>query len=288
MSRKALGRGLSALFAQSAPLEHELVELSIDQLEPMGMQPRQVFNENKLEELARSIKNNGIIQPIVVRRKGEKFEIVAGERRWRAAQMAGLHKVMCIIKDVAEERTLELSLIENLQREDLNPIEEANAYKKLLERSNLTQEEIAKRLGKDRTSITNSLRLLKLPKEIQKLVEDGKLSMGHARALLSVESAAQQKLIAEQVITRSLSVRETERLVKRARDQASAATTASAESGGEANIAAAERKLSRKLGAPVKIKLLRQGGVIEIKFSSGEELTRLFDLIMQTSPSVSS
>jgi ParB family chromosome partitioning protein len=283
MSRKALGRGLSALFAQSMPLEHELVELSIDQLEPMEMQPRQVFSKSKLEELARSIKTNGIIQPIVVRRKGEKFEIVAGERRWRAAQMAGLHKVICIIKDVAEEKTLELSLIENLQREDLNPIEEANAYKKLLERLNLTQEEIANRLGKDRTSISNSLRLLKLPKEVQELVEVGKLSMGHARALLSIESADQQKQLAEEIIAKSLSVREVERLVKRARDKDHvAAYPTDVGSSDKANIAAAERKLSKKLGTPVKIKLLQQGGVIEIRFSSGEELSRLFDLIMKT------
>ena len=284
MSRKALGRGLSALFTQINPLETDLIELDIDQLDPTDTQPRKVFNEDKLDELAQSIKANGIIQPIVARRRGERFQIIAGERRWRAAQMAGLHKVPCIIKDIADENVLEISLIENIQREDLNPIEEANAYKSLLEKLNITQEEMARRVGKDRTSVTNALRLLRLPIEIQKLVEEDKLSMGHARALLSLDSIETQKTLALEIISRTLSVRETERLVKEQDVENTAITkknTASNNRDEDANVAAAEMKLSKKLSAPVKIKFSKDGGVIEVKFSSNEDLSRLFDLLIQ-------
>jgi ParB family chromosome partitioning protein len=285
MSRKALGRGLNALFTQAAPLGHELMELDIDRIDPADAQPRGVFKEDKLEELAQSIRHNGIIQPLVVRPSGDRFQIVAGERRWRAAQRAGLHRVPCIVKDVLEENVLELSLIENIQREELNPIEEANAYKKLLERRNLTQEDVAKRVGKDRSSITNALRLLKLPLEVQRLVEEDKLSMGHARALLSADSTEQQMSLAAEIITKALSVRETEQLVKRTQGVASGATRKErsvSNSTETANILAAETKLSKRLGAPVKIRLARTGGVVEVKFSSSEDLARLFDTLMQT------
>jgi ParB family chromosome partitioning protein len=285
MSRKALGRGLNALFTQTSPLEHDLMDLDIDRIDPADAQPRGVFREDKLEELASSIRHNGIIQPLVVRRTGERFQIVAGERRWRAAQKAGLHKVPCIVKEVSQDNVWELSLIENVQREELNPIEEANAYKNLLEKRDLTQEEVAQRVGKDRSSITNALRLLKLPLEVQKLVEEDKLSMGHARALLSVDSAEGQIRLAKDITTRALSVRETEQLVKRAQgvSRSPARTTPSVSNNTEAaNVLAAEAKLSKKLGAPVKIRLARTGGVVEIKFSSSEDLARLFDTLMQS------
>lgn len=284
MSRKALGRGLSALFTQINPLEADLIEIDIDQLEPTDTQPRKIFNEDRLEELAQSIKVNGIIQPIVARRRGERFQIIAGERRWRAAQLAGLHKVPCLVKDIADENVLEVSLIENIQREDLNPIEEANAYKNLLDRLNITQEEMARRVGKDRTSITNALRLLRLPLEIQQLVEEDKLSMGHARALLSIESIETQKTLAQEIISKTLSVRETERLVKDQDIENSTRlkkTTTDNSRNEDANVAAAEMKLSRRLSAPVKIKFSKDGGVIEVKFSSNEDLSRLFDLLVQ-------
>jgi ParB family chromosome partitioning protein len=287
MSRKALGRGLSALFTQVNPIEHDLIELDIDQLDPTDTQPRKYFNETKLNELAQSIKTNGIIQPIVARRNGERFQIIAGERRWRAAQIAGLARIPCIIKEVPEENVLELSLIENIQREELNPIEEATAYKKLLERLNTTQEEIARRVGKDRSSIANSLRLLKLPQEIQTMVEEDKLSMGHARALLSLESVDRQQSLAYEIIAKTLSVRETERLVKRVQTpepSPSPATKLAPENSSEdANTSAAEHKLSKRLAAPVKIRFLKEGGAIEIKFSSSEDLNRLFDLLIQRS-----
>jgi ParB family chromosome partitioning protein len=285
MSRKALGRGLNALFTQVSPLDHDLMDLDIDRIDPAAVQPRGVFRENTLDELAQSIRYNGIIQPLVVRRNGERFQLIAGERRWRAAQKAGLHRVPCIVKEVAEENVLELSLIENIQREELNPIEEANAYKSLLEKRDLTQEEVAQRVGKDRSSITNALRLLKLPREVQKLVEEDKLSMGHARALLSVDSPEQQLTLAREIASRALSVRETERLVKRAQGTSSgtARTTPSVSNNTEAaNVLAAEAKLSKRLGAPVKIRLARTGGIVEIKFSSSEDLARLFDTLMQS------
>ncbi|HXI94344.1 MAG TPA: ParB/RepB/Spo0J family partition protein [Blastocatellia bacterium] len=284
MSRKALGRGLNALFTQGSALDHDLMDLDIDRIDPASVQPRGVFREDKLDELALSIRHNGIIQPLVVRRNGERFQLIAGERRWRAAQKAGLHRVPCIVKEVPEENVLELSLIENIQREELNPIEEANAYKSLLEKRDLTQEEVAQRVGKDRSSITNALRLLKLPLEVQKLVEEEKLSMGHARALLSVDSVEHQLTLAREITNRTLSVRETERLVKKAQGTSSrtARTSSSVSNNTEAaNVLAAEAKLSRKLGAPVKIRLARTGGVVEIKFSSSDDLARLFDILMQ-------
>jgi len=286
MSRKALGRGLNALFTQTSALEHDLLDLDIDRIDPADLQPRGVFKEDKLEELASSIRHIGIIQPLVVRRTGERFQIIAGERRWRAAQKAGLHRVPCIVKEVSQDNVWELSLIENIQREELNPIEEANAYKNLLEKRDLTQEEVAQRVGKDRSSITNALRLLKLPLEVQKLVEEDKLSMGHARALLSVDSVERQIMLAKEITTRALSVRETEQLVKRAQGAArgSARTKLPGVSNNTeaANILAAEAKLSKKLGAPVKIRLAKAGGVVEIKFSSSEDLARLFDTLMQS------
>lgn len=289
MSRKALGRGLDALFAPGVSAEGNLVEsnlmeLDIDRLDPAVDQPRNIFKENKLEELAQSIRHNGIIQPLVVRRKGERFEIIAGERRWRAAQKAGLHKIPCVIKDVSSENLLEISLIENIQREELNPIEEANAFKRLLEMRDLTQEEVARRVGKDRSSITNALRLLKLPIELQRMVEEEKLSMGHARALLSMDSAQDQIALTRQITSKSLSVRETEQLVKRSHNASSRTTgnkTPTIENADRANIVAAEAKLSKKLGAPVKIRLAKSGGVIEIKFSSNHDLARVFDVIVQ-------
>src|SRR5882724_4165310 len=285
MSRKALGRGLNALFTQVSALDHDLMDLDIDRIDPASVQPRGVFREDKLDELALSIRHNGIIQPLVVRRNGERFQLIAGERRWRAAQKAGLQRVPCIVKEVPEENVLELSLIENIQREELNPIEEANAYKSLLERRDLTQEEVAQRVGKDRSSITNALRLLKLPLEVQKLVEENKLSMGHARALLSVDSVEQQLTLAREIASRTLSLRESERLVKRAQGTSSrtARTSPSVSNNTDAaNVLAAEAKLSRKLGAPVKIKLARTVGIMEIKFSSSDDLARLFDILMQS------
>jgi ParB family chromosome partitioning protein len=285
MSRKALGRGLDALFSQASPQDHDLVELDVDQIRPADVQPRGVFKETALEGLAQSIRQNGIIQPLVVRRSANGFQLIAGERRWRAAQKAGLHKVPCIVKEVPEENLLEMSLIENIQREELNPIEEANAYRNLLESRSLTQEEVAHRVGKERSSITNALRLLKLPTEIQKSVENEDLSMGHARALLSIESAEVQVKLARRITEKKLSVRATEQLVKQAQNAAAGTTRRPSvrNDTDPANVLAAEAKLSKRLEAPVKIRRSRTGGAIEIKFSSSEDLARLFDALLKAS-----
>jgi ParB family chromosome partitioning protein len=263
--------------------ESDLMDLDIDLLYPTEAQPRKHFKEDKINELAESIKTNGIIQPIVARRDGERFQIIAGERRWRAAQIAGLRKVPCIIRDITDENVLEISLIENIQREDLNPIEEANAYKRLVDVLALSQEEVARRVGKDRSSVANALRLLKLPTEIQQLVEDEKLSMGHARALLSLETAEQQFLLANEIIEKTLSVRETERLVRDPEDTKPNGSSEQSQpfARKDPNITAAEQKLSKSLAAPTKIRLLKEGGIIEIKFSSSEDLSRLFDMLIQ-------
>lgn len=285
MSRRALGRGLDALFPQvSNSINNDLIDLDVESIDPGIEQPRHDFNEEKLTELARSIEANGVIQPIVVRRVGERFQIIAGERRWRAAKKAALKRIPSLIRNVPEERILELSLIENIQRQELNPIEEANAYRKLQEQLGITQEAVAQRVGKDRSSVTNSLRLLRLPEDVQRLVEDAKLSMGHARALLPIESADRQRYLAGQIVTKLLSVRQTEKLVKQElnTNASSQPKTEPKHDGETANILAAEAKLSRKLGAPVRIKFLKAGGVVEIRFSSRDELSRIFDLLIQT------
>lgn len=286
MSRRALGRGLDALFPQVNPINNDLIDLDVESIDPGVEQPRHDFNEEKLMELARSIEVNGVIQPIVVRRVGERFQIIAGERRWRAAKKAALKRIPSLIRNVPEENILELSLIENIQRQELNPIEEANAYRKLQEQLGLTQEAVAQRVGKDRSSVANSLRLLKLPEDVQRLVEDGKLSMGHARALLPLESADRQRALADEIVTRMLSVRQAEQLVKKelATNTPRLTGIESKQNGETANILAAEAKLSRRLATPVKIKFLRVGGVVEIRFSSRDELSRVFDLLIQRSP----
>ncbi|HWX41737.1 MAG TPA: ParB/RepB/Spo0J family partition protein [Blastocatellia bacterium] len=284
MSKKALGRGLSALFPQAGSLDQDLVHLGIDQIRPAEAQPRKHFDESKLKELAQSIKANGLIQPLVVRRSGDGFQLIAGERRWRAAQLAGIHKVPCVIKDASDDSVLELSLIENLQREDLNPIEEAAAYNSLVETLGMTQDQVAQRIGKDRSTVANSLRLLRLPPEVQTLVQQEKISMGHARALLALASAERQIRLANEIVARALSVRQAEALTsKSTRDSSSASTRKPRLAGEKANILAAETKLRKRLGAPVNIRLAKEGGVIEIKFSSMDDLTRLFDQLMQKS-----
>src|SRR5687767_15392866 len=201
MTRRALGRGLSALLSDKpATTSEEMIELDIDLIEPNNFQPRTTFDEGRLEQLAQSIRANGIIQPLLVRRtSGEKYQLVAGERRWRASQRAGLHRVPCIVKEIPEDKMLELALIENIQRQELNAIEEANAYKRLIESLGLTQEEVASRVGRDRTFITNYLRILKLPTEIQSLLEHEKLTFGHARALLGISDPHLQRSFAQRI-----------------------------------------------------------------------------------------
>jgi ParB family transcriptional regulator, chromosome partitioning protein len=260
------------------------VELDLDLIEPNNVQPRTVFNDEKLEELAQSIRENGIIQPLLVRNTGRgKYQLVAGERRWRAAQRAGLLRVPCVVRDIPDEKMLELALIENIQRQELNAIEEAHAYKRLIETLGLTQEMVAQRVGRDRTFITNYLRLLRLPEDIQRLVEEEKISMGHARALLGVDDAEVQRKLAKRIIEQQLSVREIERLIKRviAGEDQPERVDGQSQSGGDANVRFAEDKLRRKLGSKVQIKVnSNNSGKIEIEFYNSEDLNRVFQLLM--------
>lgn len=282
-TKRALGRGLSALLADSLAQGDELLEVDIDLIEPNPDQPRFHFNENKLEELAQSIKVNGLVQPILLRRiSSGRYQIVAGERRWRAAQRAGLHKVNAVIRSIPDAKLLELALIENIQRQELNPIEEAQAYQRLIQNLGLTQDEVAQRVGKDRSSVANYLRLLKLPAKIQRMLEEDLLSMGHARALLGLESEQDQLRLAEEIISGKLSVRETEQAVKRATSSPSIRES-STQNSNDANIRAAELKLKRYLGTPVKIHLSQSGGKVEIEFGSMSELDRIYSIIMRKS-----
>jgi ParB family transcriptional regulator, chromosome partitioning protein len=283
MARKALGRGLSALLSDATVEGEELLEVDIDLIEPSPEQPRLRFNETRLDELAQSIRTNGLVQPILLRRiSGGRYQIVAGERRWRAAQRAGLHKINSLIREIPDTKLLELALIENIQREELNPIEEAQAYMRLIKNLGLTQDEVAQQVGKDRSSIANYLRLLKLPDEIQRMLEDELLTMGHARALLTLESRTEQVELARQIVTRKLSVRDVERSVKKATTETSRNET-STSLRNDANIRAAELKLKRFLGTHIKIHLGQHGGKIEIGFSSMSELDRIYSIIMRKS-----
>lgn len=282
MTRKALGRGLSALLSDSLPQGDELLEVDIDLIEPNPDQPRLSFDEKGIEELAQSIRTNGLVQPILLRRASAgRYQIVAGERRWRAAQRAGLHKVNAVIREIPDSKLLELALIENIQRQELNPIEEAQAYQKLIRDLGLTQDEVAHRVGKDRSSIANTLRLLKLPAAIQKMVENGELTMGHARALLSLESADDQLKLAREIVGRNLTVRETEQAVRNTGATGRRIRESSTPGGNDANIRAAELKLKRYLGTQVKIQLGQNGGRIEVGFGSMSELDRIYSIIMR-------
>ena len=275
--RPALGRGLSALIPDAAPPSagERALEVDSDLLRPNRFQPRTNIDEAKIDELARSIRSNGIIQPIVVRTVDGGYEIVAGERRWRASQRAGLLKVPVVVRDIPEERLLAAALIENIQREDLNPIEEAHAYRRLVDEYQLTQEQIADAVGKDRSSVANFLRLLKLPQEVRANLGSGALTMGHARALLGLPDEAAQLRVARDIVAKNLLVRETEALVKKSTQPASAKEPAQK----DVHTRAAEEKLRFVLGTRVRIERQRKGGTIEIDFESEDELQRLFEAL---------
>ncbi len=287
MTRKALGRGLSALFSDSSVGEprqntrEELLEVDIDLIEPNPEQPRTNFDQTKLEDLARSIRANGVVQPVLVRRTATgRYQLIAGERRWRAAQLAGLKRLQTIVRDLPDTRLLAVALIENIQRAELNAIEEARAYERLIETFGSTQEELSEEVGKDRSSIANYLRLLRLPASIQKQIESEVLSMGHARALLSLESPELQTKLAAEIGRRKLSVRQTEAAVKHL-SQKRAAVDSSTLVQNDANIRAAELKLKRLLGTQVRIRLGRSGGSIDISFASPSDLDRVYSIIMR-------
>ena len=279
--RSALGKGLSALIPDvpEAPRQGAF-EMDIDLLSPNEQQPRALMDDAKLDELTQSIKANGIIQPILVRRAGNAYRIIAGERRWRAAQRAGLLKVPIVVRDVpegSEKQLLELALVENIQRENLNPVDEALAYQRLADNFSLTQDQIAAAVGKDRSSVANFLRLLKLPEEVRGDLAAGALSMGHARALLGLADPASQRQAAREVIARSLSVRDTEALVKKMASPASARAAKNQPTPADVHTRAAEDRLRFALGTKVRIVRRGQGGAIEIDFGSEAELNRIYE-----------
>jgi ParB family chromosome partitioning protein len=286
MKRKALGKGLSSLIPSSPvprpePPPPSELRIEVSRIRPNPRQPRQAFDDASLEELARSIKTSGLLQPIVVRPlDAGRYELIAGERRWRAAQRAGVHQIPAVVRNVPDERLLELALIENLQREELNPIEEAEAYRILVDDLGLTQHELADRVGKQRATVANALRLLGLPRKVQDLVRTRQISMGHARALLALEDGAAIVVLAQRIVAEGLSVREVEARAKRPGPPSGAKDGRRAKPP-DPNVAAAEQALQRALSTRVRIVGNGSVGRVEIHYHSGEELDGVYKLLME-------
>lgn len=275
--RQALGRGLEALIPGAGTQERGIRQVPLDAIRPSSHQPRKLFDDGKLKELAASIRSHGVLAPVILRQTEEGYELVAGERRFRAARMAGIASIPAIIREVSNSEMLELALIENIQREDLNPIEEASAYRRLAAEFKLTQEQIADAVGKDRSSVANYVRLLRLPEEIRAEIASGSLSMGHARALLSIDDGAAQRRAAREVIARGLSVRDTEALARRAVEP----PKKPAERAVDPNTRAAEERLRFSLGTRVRIVRKGKSGRIEIEFTSEDELQRIYEYLTE-------
>ena len=281
VKRRALGRGLGALIPQGAPLAPPVERrVPIAEIRPNPRQPRRVFDENRLAELAESIHHQGMLQPLVVRQVDQGYELIIGERRLRAAQRAGLERVSVVIKEVSDAESLEMALVENIQREELTPVEEALAYRQLMEEFHLTQEEVAARVGKSRPVVTNLLRVLSLPDEITEAIDQGSLSVGHARALLALETPERQIELARRVMQQGLSVRETETLVARLPEAASPGDSLRRQDGErparlDLHLGALEEELIRALGTKVRLHPRKKGGRIEIEYYSNEELEGL-------------
>ena len=292
--RRALGKGLSALLGErppsGAPVAHglegpsadEVLQIPIGQIEPNPLQSRTIFQADRLQELAQSIKTNGVIQPLIARRKGDRYQLVAGERRWRAARIAGLDKVPVVVQDLSDSQLLEITLIENIQREDLTPIEVAHAFQRLVKDLGLSHDEIGRRTGKDRTTITNTLRLLRLPSDLQLLLSERRLSMGHARAILGLPTEDLQRQVAEKASSQGLSVRQVERLIQRmtqTREPKSAEEVLE-----DPNVKAAVSELERVLGTRVRIvQKSDDRGRIEIDYYSSDDLDRIYSIIVEPS-----
>jgi len=272
--RPALGRGLGALIPGGSPAERKgVLHLGIEEIRPNKHQPRRHFDETHIEELAESIRSKGILLPLIVRRAAEGYVLVAGERRWRAAQRAGIREVPAMVREVSDKEAFELALIENIQREDLNPVEEAEAFKRLIEEHGLTQEELAARVGKDRSTVANALRLLRLPEAIKDAIVEGRLSMGHARALLAVADEGDLRRAAEKVIAENLSVRAVEALVQRLKSKR--LPKEKREGNSSAQVRHLVEKLQRKLGARVALKDSGGSGTLEIRYQNLAELDRI-------------
>ncbi len=272
--KKALGKGLDALIPKK---EDSLIEVELERILPGDVQPRTGFDENSLKELAQSIKEKGIIQPIVLSRVGDgTFRIIAGERRWRAAKLAGLERIPAIVKDVSPAEAVEIALIENIQREDLDPVETAMAFERLLKEFKLTQEDLSQRVGKDRATIANYLRVLRLPEEIKSLLKNGSITMGHAKAILSIEDIEKQKEVSELVIKKALSVRQTEELVKRIEKRVMPKNKEKAP-----EITELESRLTSVLGTKVRIHHKGKKGRLEISYNSLDELDGILHRILK-------
>jgi ParB family chromosome partitioning protein len=276
--RKALGKGLSALLPEpKTPAgPSSATEVAIERLEPNPYQPRATLDRTRLADLTASIRQSGVVQPILVRPRGDRFQIIAGERRWRAAQEAGLATVPVTVREVPDAGLLELALVENIQRQELNPLEEAQAFHRLQSEFHLTQEDIARRVGRERSTVANTLRLLRLPRELRDLVGAGRLEAGHGRALLALGRADEQLALGREAARKGLSVREVERRVALAR-----APRKSAGRGKDANTRAAEQRLRAALGSRVEVVRRGRGGTLRIPFASEAELQRLFDVLLR-------
>ncbi|MBP7870409.1 MAG: ParB/RepB/Spo0J family partition protein [Candidatus Saccharicenans sp.] len=277
MTKKALGKGLGAFIPEEFGIlkEDRYAEVEIEKIRPNPRQPRTVFDEASIDELAGSIRETGIIQPLLVVPQEDYYQLVVGERRWRAAQKAGLRVVPVIVRNMPEDKQLEVSLIENIHREDLNPLEIAEAFERLVGQLGLTQQEIADKVGKDRASVANYIRLLKLPEDIKKFIREEKLSMGQARAILALEDEELQRKVALLTVEKSLSVRETEKLVQRYKEKPPRAQ----KSLEDPDLKALEEELIRWLGTKVTISGQRNKGTIRILYFSLEELNRIYDRI---------
>ena len=275
MMKKALGKGLGAFIPEEFGIlkDERYADLDVDQIRPNPDQPRQKFDEQAIEELAQSIRESGLVQPLLVVPEADHYQIVVGERRWRAAQKAGLRKVPVLIRTIPKEKQLEFALIENIHREDLNPLEIGLAYQKLIQDLNLTQQEVADKVGKDRTSITNYIRLLKLPEEVRRYLADDQLTMGHAKALLALEEGDLQLSVGRQVAEKGLSVRQTEKLVARMKEHAPRTQRSLA----DPDLHALQEELIKTLGTKVQIKGSRNKGVVRIFYFSLDDLNRIYD-----------
>ncbi|HUI79347.1 MAG TPA: ParB/RepB/Spo0J family partition protein [Bryobacteraceae bacterium] len=284
-ARKALGRGLGSLLPTRPPSppimptrEEDAQHILIDAIDANPLQPRRVFNAERLEELAQSIRSNGIIQPLVVRRSGERFQLVAGERRWRAAKLAGAAQVPVVIREIPDDRLLEITLIENIQREDLNPIETAQAFASMMQALELNPDQVGRRTGKDRTTVVNTVRLLQLPSDLQQLVSERRLSAGHARCLLSLPTAELQREAAEKSVAQGWSVRQMERTTQRMLEGRKPKHVDELD---DPNVKAAVEEMERVLGTKVRIiEKAKQKGRIEIEYYSAEDLDRIYGAIV--------
>jgi ParB family transcriptional regulator, chromosome partitioning protein len=280
MQKQALGKGLGALIPDLSTLDDRskkalgITEIELDKIIPNEYQPRKVFNDDKLNELAASIKEQGVIQPVIVHKAGTGYQLIAGERRWRASRLAGLKTIPALVKEATKRELLEMALIENIQREDLNPLEAAEAYKRLQDEFKLTQEDLAKRVGKERSTVTNFLRILHLPKEVKQELASGVLSMGHAKALLSLERSRDQILASASIVKKGLSVREAEALASRLKNPPKQKKVNQSQ-----ELHVVEEKLKKSLGTKVSILAKGKGGRIVIEYYTAEELDRILEMI---------